>query len=72
MFSSGFAESGIKDMDAPYPPTRSPLIELYEYPEDSDLEDEEVEEVGESPSATRDADTESPSEETKALTVSFR
>lgn len=41
MFSAGFAESGVTDMDAPYPSTRSPSIDLHDYASDSDLDDED-------------------------------
>ncbi|KAH9942346.1 uncharacterized protein BXZ73DRAFT_97759 [Epithele typhae] len=41
MFSSGFSESGLSDMDAPFPSTRASATDQYEYCEDSDLEDDE-------------------------------
>ncbi|KAM5532554.1 hypothetical protein V8D89_013760 [Ganoderma adspersum] len=40
VFGAGFSESGITDMDTPYPPTRSTSAEMYDYTSDSDLEDE--------------------------------
>lgn len=36
----GFGESGIADMDAPFPDARSRYTEEYDYYSDSDLEDE--------------------------------
>ncbi|KAI0675034.1 hypothetical protein C8Q78DRAFT_964978 [Trametes maxima] len=40
LFTQGFAESNLMDMDGPYPPTRRDRIEDYVYDSDSDLEDE--------------------------------
>ena len=41
MFASGFAESGVSDLGAPYPSTRSAVADIYHYDSDSDLEEEE-------------------------------
>ncbi|RDX50130.1 hypothetical protein OH76DRAFT_1403001 [Lentinus brumalis] len=43
LFTAGFAESGIADMDAPYPSTRLSFTEFYDYASDSDLEDQDEE-----------------------------
>lgn len=39
----GFSESGVTDMDAPYPSTRPDSTAHYGYDSDSDLEDEAAE-----------------------------
>ena len=41
MFASGFAESSVSDLGAPYPSTRSAVADIYHYDSDSDLEEEE-------------------------------
>ncbi|KAI0331011.1 hypothetical protein GY45DRAFT_673314 [Cubamyces sp. BRFM 1775] len=41
LFTQGYAESGIVDIDAPYPSTRPDKTTDYDYECDSDLEDEE-------------------------------
>ncbi|KAI1796418.1 hypothetical protein LXA43DRAFT_879681 [Ganoderma leucocontextum] len=43
--TKGFLESGITDMDAPFPSDRQPYTEEYDYASDSDLEDEPPEEM---------------------------
>ncbi|KAI0745441.1 hypothetical protein C8Q76DRAFT_703670 [Earliella scabrosa] len=48
VFATGFAESGIADMDAPYPHTRASVTDDYDYSSDSDLDDEETEAVNSS------------------------
>ncbi|KAI0645431.1 hypothetical protein C8Q79DRAFT_692725 [Trametes meyenii] len=40
VFSTGFAESGTSDMDAPFPRNRAAFAENYDYLEDSDLDDD--------------------------------
>ncbi|RPD63866.1 hypothetical protein L227DRAFT_572307 [Lentinus tigrinus ALCF2SS1-6] len=46
LLAAGFAESGVADMDAPYPSTRPSFTEMYDYASDSDLDDqEEVEDL---------------------------
>ena len=56
MFTQGYAESGIVDMDAPYPSTRLDKTTDYDYDSDSDLDDEEdwpnSEDIGEDASDT--------------------
>ena len=49
MLTQGFAESGITDLDAPFPSTRHSSMDLddYGYASDSDLEDEADEGSGE-------------------------
>lgn len=41
MFSAGFAESEVTDMNAPFPQTRKSQTSDYDYDADSDLEDDE-------------------------------
>ena len=41
VFGAGFSESGIADMDAPYPSSRPSSTDMYDYSSDSDLEDED-------------------------------
>ena len=43
MFSDGFSEGRLKDIDEPFPPESLPYAEDYDYLSDSDLEDEEPE-----------------------------
>ncbi|KAI0661269.1 hypothetical protein C8Q70DRAFT_911337 [Cubamyces menziesii] len=56
LFTQGYAESGIVDMDAPYPSTRLDKTTDYDYDSDSDLDDEEdwpnSEDIGEDASDT--------------------
>lgn len=40
VLTKGFGESGIADMDAPFPSTRLQYTDEYDYSSDSDLEDE--------------------------------
>lgn len=44
MLTAGFAESGIIDMNAPFPNTRPSITDYYDYTSDSDLESEEDDE----------------------------
>ena len=44
MFSDGFSEGRIRDIDEDFPPDSTPYTKYYDYLSDSDLEDEEDEE----------------------------
>ncbi len=41
VLAAGFAESGITDIDAPYPSTRLSFTDTYDFDSDSDLEDQD-------------------------------
>lgn len=43
MFSDGYSEGRLKDIDESFPPDSLPFTEDYDYLSDSDLEDEESE-----------------------------
>ncbi len=45
VFAAGFSESSFLDMNAAYPPTKPSATDCYDYESDSDLEDEEGDEV---------------------------
>ncbi|TBU29596.1 hypothetical protein BD311DRAFT_660992 [Dichomitus squalens] len=52
LIGKGFSESGITNMDAPYPSSRPPVTEDYDYVSDSDLEEELLESDDEDSSET--------------------
>lgn len=56
VFAAGFSESGITDMDSPYPTARPTSTEMYDYTSDSDLEDEDEEDVEGGVSPAHDVD----------------
>ncbi|KAM5532553.1 hypothetical protein V8D89_013759 [Ganoderma adspersum] len=52
VLTKGFLESGVTDMDAPFPSTRDSYTEEYDYASDSDLEDAPLEETKSSEQVT--------------------
>ena len=58
MFSNGFSEGQIRDINDGFPADALPYTESYDHLSDSDLEDDEPE----SPHGDRNPDSESPAE----------
>ncbi|KAI0645432.1 hypothetical protein C8Q79DRAFT_911621 [Trametes meyenii] len=61
LLTQGFAESGVMDMDGPYPSTRPNSTEDYVYDSDSDLEDERVQDEATRLGGLSDEDSSKPS-----------
>ena len=58
MFSNGFSEGEIRDINEGFPTDKTPYTDSYDYSSDSDLEDDELE----SPHGGRNPDPVAPAE----------